>query len=92
MRNEDEADERSRFEDDKAGAEVKDQGDVGVWSKKPAHSAKTMFRFATLEALRHKRMCIPCEGEHRESNPGPLAPEARILPLDHVPDRYGRKI
>uniref|UniRef100_M4BET4 Uncharacterized protein n=1 Tax=Hyaloperonospora arabidopsidis (strain Emoy2) TaxID=559515 RepID=M4BET4_HYAAE len=23
------------------------------------------------------------KGPHRESNPGPLAPEARIIPLDH---------
>ena len=32
------------------------------------------------------KRCISSQkcGPHRESNPGPLAPEARIIPLDHV--------
>ena len=28
----------------------------------------------------------PIRGDSRESNSGPLAPEARIIPLDHYPD------
>lgn len=28
-------------------------------------------------------------GEHRESNSGPLPPEGRIIPLDHVPSFLG---
>jgi len=28
-------------------------------------------------------VCVVKTGPHRESNPGPLAPEARIIPLDH---------
>jgi hypothetical protein len=33
-------------------------------------------------------------GPHRESNPGPLAPEARIIPLDHeaMPKRTRRQL
>lgn len=31
-------------------------------------------------------------GPHRESNPGPLAPEARIIPLDQTPTSYSHHL
>ena len=36
--------------------------------------------------MNRTRKMNPIRGDSRESNSGPLAPEARIIPLDHYPD------
>jgi hypothetical protein len=46
----------------------------------PFSRSKTTGQGAKLSAS-------PFQGEQGESNPRPLAPEARIIPLDHVPEQ-----
>ena len=44
-----------------------------------------LVKFVGLNMNRTRKM-NPIRGDSRESNSGPLAPEARIIPLDHYPD------
>ena len=47
--------------------------------------AKAQQRFAV---VMNTRIAVAEKGLLRELNPGPLAPEARIIPLDHQAMRY----